>query len=263
MAKRDGELILQASCATRCGSRSHNEDNLRFSGQVEVTEPLGPLSAETSLWLDRTHVFCVCDGIGGAARGELASGQALRTMSRYLSRCDGDRLPLETLAVEAAEAAHNGVLELYRSMGLSGGCTLVMVILRGGRFVAANIGDSPAFRYEASTRKLTELTQAHTQAWFCEVNGRPCPEGQGHRLAFYLGKEGTMAQDMIHITCGTLEDGDRIVLCSDGVTNGIPEKRWKKYIRQKRSAAYLTGKASAVPGSDNCTAICLSIQRTD
>lgn len=262
MAEQRGEMVLLASCATRCGSRSHNEDNLRFSGQIELTEPLGPLSAETTLWLDRTHVFCVCDGIGGAARGELASDQALRSLSRYLSRCDVDWMPMETLAEEAAEAAHSGVLELCRSMGLSSGCTMVMVLIREDRYIAANIGDSPAFLYQAASRKLTELTEVQNLEWLCASTGRSCPDGQGHRLACYLGKEGAMARDMLHITGGTLEDGDMIVLCSDGVTNGIPEKKWRKYIRQKRSAAYLAGKAAASPGADNCTAICLSIKQT-
>lgn len=263
MSDRGAELILRASCATRCGSRSHNEDNLRFCGQIPVTEPLGPLSAETSLWMDRTHVFCVCDGIGGSARGELASRQALLGLDRFLTRPDVRGLHMEEMAAAAAEAAHSEILERFRAMGVHGGCTMVLVILRGAQYTMLNIGDSPAFHYHAGSRRLKELSQAHCLGWQCAAEGKPCPPGQENRLVHYLGREGVMARDMMHITSGTLSDGDGILLCSDGVTNGITREKLKKYIKGRRTAAFLADQAAALPGADNCTAICLYVKRAN
>lgn len=256
-----GNQVLRCSCATSCGDRDQNEDNLRFGSLIEVTAPVGPLRAEASMWMDQTQVFCVCDGIGGSARGELASRQALRGLSRFLRKNDIRHLPMEELAAAAAEAAHSSVLDAYRSLGISGGCTMVMVILRGDRYTMLNIGDSPAFHYDASTRQFTQLSVEHSLHWLSRTTGTHCPPGEEHRLAHYLGKEGVMARDMLHITGGALGDGDGIMLCSDGVTNGIPERKWKKYIKQGRSAAYLVEKASGLPSADNCSAICLYARR--
>lgn len=256
-----GNWVLRCSCATCCGDRDQNEDNLRFGSLIEVTAPVGPLRAEVSMWMDQTQVFCVCDGIGGSARGELASRQALRALSRFLRKNDVRHLPMEELAAAAAEAAHSSVLNAYRSLGISGGCTMVMVILQGNRYTMLNIGDSPAFHYDAATRKFTQLSVEHSLHWLSQTTGTPCPPGEEHRLAYFLGREGAMARDMLHITVGTMGDGDAIMLCSDGVTNGIPERKRKKYVKQGRSAAYLVEKASGLPGADNCTAICLYARR--
>lgn len=259
--KKGGELVLRCSCATRCGDREYNEDNFRFGSMIEVTEPLGPIYAETSIWMDQTQVFCVCDGIGGSARGELASRRALKALSRFLGRKHIGQMPMEELAAAAAEAAHSAVLDLYRRLGLKGGCTMVMAILRGECYTIANIGDSPAYLYEGATRQLKELTVSHSLGWLARQTGKPCPGGMEHQLACYLGKEGAMAQDMLHMVHGTLTGEDMLMLCSDGVSNGIPGEKLKKYIKQGHNAAYIVQKASERPGSDNCTAICLYPQR--
>lgn len=253
--------VLQCSGATKQGSRANNQDNFRLGSLVGMTEPVGPFCASGAMLLDQTQVFCVCDGIGGGARGELASWMALRSIQQCFEQLCVEEYDLQELVQEAAEAAHSGVLEMYRRMGDAGGCTLTMIALRGTRYEFLNIGDSPAFYYDRVRRQVRELSCRHNRAWESIAKGEK-PEARSHqRLIHYLGREGFMASEMAHSCGGELRCGDGFLLCSDGVAEAFTPAGLKRAMKRQRNADVLTDKAARLENADNCTAICLTVGR--
>lgn len=252
---------LWYSGATKQGSRKNNQDNLRLGNMVQLTEPMGPFSAAGWIALDRTQVFCVCDGIGGGEKGELAAWVALRAISECFEQIDVEETELQDVVLEAAEAAQSGVLDLYRSMGATGGCTLTMIALRGSAYEFLNVGDSPAFYYDRARRQLRELSVRHDTRWQHRVKGEEIPEGERVRLVNFIGREGFMAAQMANTDGGELRCGDGIVLCSDGVTNAFSRRRLRRAMKKRMDADRMTDRAEREAGADNCTAVCLRVER--
>ena len=253
--------MLRCSGATRQGSRTNNQDNLRLGSLVELTEPVGPFCVAGRVPLDRTQVYCVCDGIGGSARGELAAWMALRAIRDCFEQMDIEKMALRDVVMEAAEAAQSAVLELYRNMGMPGGCTLTMVALRGSTYEFLNIGDSPAFFYDRARRQLRELSVRHDSQWLSRTNGEQPGKQERSRLLNYLGREGFMAAQMAHTCSGEIRCGDGILLCSDGTANAFPPAKLKRAMRKRMDADRMTDRASRIPGADNSTAIVLMAER--
>ena len=108
-------------------------------------------------------VYAVCDGMGGAAAGEIASSLAVDEMLRLFScRSAGQAAPMPQLAEEAIAAANEAIysrsLRNYRLSGM--GTTLVVLVVEGARVWVLNIGDSRCYRLR--NHILEQLTLDHS-----------------------------------------------------------------------------------------------------
>lgn len=178
------------------------------------------------VWEDRAGVdamLVVCDGMGGHAAGREASTIAVDTFSKTLED-DGAATPARERLVRAFEQANTAVFETAKRVpewaGM--GSTLTAVLISGDRLALLNVGDSPG--YVVRSGEVFPIFQDHS--WPAEqlraglidasqVKDHPYK----HRLTRAVGVWEAVAPFTAEIE---LEDGDLVLLASDGVeTAGV------------------------------------------
>jgi len=176
-----------------------------------------------------TALCVVCDGMGGANAGNVASRLAVET---FISELDGLlQEPKEEDAV--CQLLHRAVTranaEVYeqarRNEAYSGmGTTLVGAFLSAGQAVIVNVGDSRAYHVRGGA--ITRITKDHSVVEDMLIRGDITPEEarchpNKNLITKAIGTEPEVAGDVytLPIRCG-----DHILLCSDGLTNLASEE---------------------------------------
>ena len=205
-------MQIRAGSKTITGNRSNNEDNLH-------ADP------------DQRY-FLVADGMGGQSAGEKASALAIELIPQKLVQLvDFEGGPAGSVVEAIDQSVHFANSEImalsevnpgYRNMGT----TVVFLVRAAGKFFVGGIGDSRA--YELRNGTLKQLTTDHSLTQALIEAGTISPaEARTHRyrnvLYRYLGTRdgsaGTNAAEVIP------QSGDRFLLCSDGVTDGVSDSR--------------------------------------
>lgn len=249
------------SAATCIGSRSGNQDTFRAGRAVACSPAAKEFFRSGTLAWSGTEMFCVCDGVGGACSGDAAARGALKAIRSYLAHAD-ETLPLKTLALEAAEAAQRWVCDFYKRSGRKGGCTLVLLAVREKSYVFVNIGDSPGFLVSPDA-DILELSVRHNLAWEHRRAGLPAKAGEESKLLRYLGMPDMTAAQIAHVREGTVHPGYRFLLCSDGITNGVPPRCLETAALSGVPARQVAREAARQEDADNCTLVCVEILEQD
>lgn len=194
-------------------------------------------------------VVAVADGMGGHAAGEVASAAALGAAVGA-----GD-----ASAVARVEAANAAVLAAAAedSARTGMGTTLTLAIFwPDGRLEIAHVGDSRA--YLLRNGRLTQLTIDHTFVRELIAQGRLAPEDAAthprrHMLTRTIGMHDVLVDSLdIHLL-----PGDRVMLCSDGLTNMVSDVRITRLLSNTPAPAgavwSLVEAANAGGGQDNTT----------
>ena len=214
--------------------RDHNEDSL------VVTPPL----------------FAVADGMGGHAAGEVASEIAVRVLSELApEHPDGEALG------RAIEEANRAVIQAAREgRGRQGmGTTMTAAMLEGERLVIAQVGDSRAYLLHQG--KLQQPTRDHSLMADMIEAGQLTPEEarthpQRSVITRALGSDAHLHPDIYEIN---VETGDRLLICSDGLSGMIFDDQIENTLRRvqdpQRCASQLVNEAIAAGGHDNVTVI--------
>lgn len=216
-----------------------------------------------------THALAVvCDGMGGAKAGNIASrlatevfvGEVKSTWSEKL-----DRDALRRMMLDAAKVANQAVHEHAQlSSDYTGmGTTLVAVLLAGNVAIAVNIGDSRA--YLLSPRGVQQITEDHSVVQMMIRRGELTEE----EARTYPGKNlitravGTEAKVACDIFTLRMEPGDAILLCSDGLTNLLSDQEILfeviHAVHKERCCQRLIEIAKDRGAPDNVTAVLLFV----
>ena len=206
-------------------------------------------------------LFAVADGMGGHQGGEVASELALDTLKKAL---DGGA-PL----VQAVQDANRTVFEkAAEDPGLAGmGTTLTAFLADGDVLRLAHVGDSRAYLFRDGA--LRRVTKDHTVVEQLVDKGRLTPEEAGIHpqrsiLTRAIGVEGDVQVDQ-----GSIEvrAGDRLLLCSDGLTGMIGEHDIQRILEGERdpqgAADSLVDAANQAGGQDNVTAVVIDVLDED
>lgn len=214
--------------------RDHNEDSL------VVTPPL----------------FAVADGMGGHAAGEVASEIAVRVLSEQApEHPDGAALG------RAIEEANRAIIQAaHEGRGRQGmGTTMTAAMLEGERLVIAQVGDSRAYLLHQG--KLQQLTRDHSLMADMIEAGQLTPEEarthpQRSVITRALGSDAHLQPDIYEIN---VETGDRLLICSDGLSGMVFDDEIENTMRRiqdpQRCASQLVNEAIAAGGHDNVTVI--------
>ena len=174
-------------------------------------------------------LLTVCDGVGGAARGDLASSTAIGQLRR-LDEAPGDdhdeehRLELVAGALHRASDKIGDLVDEEPS--LSGTSTTATVALFDGTHLAmGHVGDSRAYLFRAGT--ISQLTSDHTFVQSLIDEGRITEEDartHPHRNLILKALDGVHEVDPDLFTV-ELAESDRIFLCSDGASGSLDNRR--------------------------------------
>ncbi len=218
--------------------RDQNEDNL------VVAPPL----------------YVICDGMGGHAAGEVASEIATDVISQRAPAYP-DAAGLRQAVEEANLAVIAAAEEGKGRAGMGTTCTAAM--LESERLVVAQVGDSRA--YLLNQNKLQQITRDHSLvADLVEAGQITKEEARVHPqrsiITRALGSDPTLEPDIYEIN---VEAGDRLLLCSDGLTSMVGDDEIEEILRQtadpQLAAIQLVNAAIAAGGHDNVTAIVVNI----
>ena len=262
------EAHLYVAASTHPGMKGkNNEDRFAVSahrlGQEERTPSL---------------LAVICDGIGGHRAGEVAAEMAVERICRTVAESDG-RQPLATLT-QAFSNANQIIREQATSdlaqRGMGATCVCAWVI--GFQLYTASLGDSRLYFIRGET--IRQITTDHT--WIQEAIdfGALTPEQavghpNAHVIRRYLGAQNPMTPDFrLRLQPEETDEqaqanqgmrllpGDRLLLCSDGLTDLVTKEEMLNALRSReRKAAldYLIDLANSRGGHDNITVITLEM----
>lgn len=214
---------------------------------------------------DDDSVFAiVCDGMGGASAGEVASSIAVETVSERVKLGWRDGITAESvrnLLLTSITAANINVYD--RSVAdpecLGMGTTVVACVLLGQRGVVAHAGDSRAYLCGESVR---QITKDHSLVQELVDLGQITPaQARTHPKKNYITRAlGVDEAVDIDFDTFTLSENEALLLCTDGLFNFISDDELLGIMHgpAEDRAARLVAKANENGGGDNITAVVIS-----
>jgi protein phosphatase len=219
--------------------------------------------------VEEAGVFVVCDGMGGAAAGEIASRLAVESVLGRLEEL-GNRIAPEgetmtSLLHETIAAANKVVFaEAEKNASLHGmGTTLVTLVVRGECGWIAHVGDSRGYRLRGG--KLERLTRDHSLVDEQVRMGQLTPEEAEQSplrnvITRAVGSQRSVAAEVEPLAVSA---GDLFLLCSDGLTRELRDEQILEVLREEGSAdalcRELIARANAHGGRDNVTCLLVRI----
>jgi protein phosphatase len=215
--------------------------------------------------LESTSLFAVADGMGGHVGGEVASRVAIDTLLSTFTR-EPTTAGLQVAFSEANRAVWQESQDQSELRGM--GTTLTAVALVGGpagrdMLALANVGDSRAYVF--SEGLITQVTADHSLAEERMRQGEMTEEEaavhpQRHILTRALGISPDVEADMWELQ---LRSGDRIVLCSDGLSNEVSLEEMGEILSTQpdpvAAARRMVEVANEHGGSDNITVVVVDV----
>ncbi|MEN9245945.1 MAG: Stp1/IreP family PP2C-type Ser/Thr phosphatase [Thermostichales cyanobacterium SRBZ-1_bins_19] len=183
---------------------------------------------------ERGRFAIVADGMGGHAAGAMASQEAVEASKNKILG-GWSQTPAAKLLDDAVAAANQAILDDQRRHAdrADMGTTVVVLLLdREGECWSAHIGDSRLYVFRQ--QKLIQLTQDHTLVARSVRMGEMTLEQSRthpwrHILERCLGRPDTGSPAIQHIA---LQPGDRILMCSDGLTEELEDQEIERYCAQ-------------------------------
>ncbi len=239
------------------------------------------LIKEASTDYGRVHLAVICDGMGGLAKGEVASATLIRAFSRwfeedfpfilYKERKE-ERMDFNTLqrSLNRLVDEVNGKIMAYgASCQAPCGTTLAAILLAEGHYYIINVGDSRVYLLRDEMRSLTK-DQTFVQREIDE--GRMTPREaavhpQKNVLLQCVGASPVVVPDFFE---GVYEAGDVFLLCSDGFRHVVTQEEFMKIIKprdlsseqeMKDAAVYCTELNKQRRENDNISVIITKVEQ--
>ena len=226
---------------------------------------------EDSFLLDFEHgVFVVADGMGGHAAGEVASEMAVHIISKELGVLRGlsDAAASERLrtAIRTAnQAIFERTLAEVDKRGM--GTTTTVLVLFARRYLIGQVGDSRAYLLRQGT--LHQLTKDHSYVQEQVDAGLLTPEqARTHPYSNVITRCVGANEDVVpDVYFGTLEEGDVILLASDGLTGMLEDDQLAKILSESGNPETwvnrMIAEANRRGGLDNITAIIVRVEQAN
>jgi protein phosphatase len=265
-------------------SRKVGEDEPEPSGYSETTPrrkvvaPTNQLCGITDVGQVRDHnedafylsedgrLLLVADGMGGHEAGEVASALAIEAAAQFVTAdqskdIDAGVQPFEPLLMGALGAAHRKVIEASvtpqgrRDMGSA----LILAYLKSDRLYTCHVGDVRCYVLWGST--FQQITRDHSVVGALVQSGQLTPEeARVHPKKNEILQAIGMPSGVVpEVNTRPLANGDRVLLCSDGLWEALPEAEirsiveWEGTMRQL--ATQLVDRANDAGGFDNITVV--------
>jgi serine/threonine protein phosphatase PrpC len=224
-------------------------------------------------------LFVVCDGMGGHKAGEVASGLAVETIARFVERSEEDREltwpfgfnprlsyaanRLRTAIKLANRAVHRQASSREEYTGMGTTVAAVLFSSKEPRLTYANVGDSRIYLIrDGAILQITRDDSWANLGW----SGADDPSSTGAMKNILTKALGARDDVEFDVADHPLHDGDLLLLCSDGLTNMVPDPRILEVVTAHRSdlaaaCRQLVEDANAQGGRDNISVILVEYRR--
>lgn len=226
--------------------RTNNEDNAKFIKPSKRQEHLG-------------YLGIVADGMGGHRAGEIASSLAVEIIAeQYYSKADDPETGLYLAFSRANRLIWKKAKTNPACEGMGTTCTAVVIF--NSRICLGHIGDSRLYIFKQGM--LTQLSTDHTYVQELLNQGVITPEeARVHRernvLTRVLGTQYFFQADILEVP-QSFEEGDRLLLCSDGLHDYFSREELAEYLTEPvlgNAAQNLVNTAKQRGGHDNITVL--------
>lgn len=259
--------FITVACHSERGRRYQNEDVFALPAalldQAATTRILPILPSDNTALENKGYLFVVADGVAGKRGGEVASHKVVEEVAkRYY---DDPSIDIATSLQRVIEAS-NRMLRRLQSENYSlrqMATTVVCVVVKGEKVLIANVGDSRV--YCLRKERLDLLTTDHS--WIQEqsnlnlwAGSKEQEQTHRHLLTRCLGRHDQVGVDLRETTVGT---GDRLLLCTDGLSSVLTESELfllGKHKPLKSAASTLINTAFDKGSTDNITAILIEVR---
>lgn len=249
-------LRLQVAQRTDIGcSRGVNEDNL-----------LAVLPEDPQVFQKKGALFVVADGMGGHMHGERASELAVATVREvYYQAAPGENSAVLARALEQANTRIYAENLPMRSAGedrVGMATTCIAAVLQGQTLTVANVGDSRVYVVHAG--QIRQVSHDHSLVADMVRAGTLTPaQARSHEQRAVIYRcLGAQAQVVVDVFVEEVVEGDRVLLCTDGLSSQIDDEEILQVIETtspEESVGQLIARANATGGPDNITAIVVHV----
>lgn len=208
---------------------------------------------------DRGILLLVSDGMGGHAAGDVASALVVESMRKTLSDPLADGTSLQRLIDHAVQRANQDVHEAAQAAEKRGmGATLTAILVHDTEAYVAEVGDSRGYLLRAGRLRQITKDQSFVQM-LVDIGAMSAEQAkdapQKNIILQAMGRE-----EALQVSIGRLHlrRGDRLLLCSDGVSNMVPDAELRALLGDDDLATVadrMVDLANERGGPDNGTAI--------
>ena len=219
----------------------------------------------------RSHgfLFTVADGVGGLDLGEVASSTAVSVITEEFAKAQSGAMLISLLPrlIHFANSAVHDRTLTPQFRGKKMATTVVACAMRHDQAIVSHVGDSRC--YLVRNGKAKQITQDHT--WVNEqrklglISASEVAESDArHVLIRSLGPEMFVSPDT---TALTLQPGDLLVLCTDGLHDEMSSTMIAEIVTQQKNideiARELVARAVEIDGNDNTTAQVIRVRSVE
>lgn len=239
--------VIHYACINARGRvRENNEDNFFAQGRFRrAQEPDGDIVKSGRFRSGTGEILAVYDGMGGEESGEVASLIAAGGTADFSGVTgDGPGLLTQMCQVLNRRVCYHAASHGIRCMG----ATAAVIRFDSEEICVCNLGDSRIYRLSPSG--LRQISRDHVLGGY---SARKAPITQ------YLGLPEGDVMLAPHLARGAYQTGDRYLLCSDGITDMVPQEEIARIMGSARNPEQcvqaLVARAMENGGVDNITAI--------
>jgi protein phosphatase len=247
--------------------RSKNQDGCLIADLTEQCESGDGLNHRVG---PKGILFIVADGVGGGINGEDASLLTLKALASYLEqvRQPSDNQEFRVNLDLAIQQAHRDVQHFARTHSIMRiGTTVTAAVIWQNSLITAQVGDSRAYIFR--NHDLVQITQDQSLVQELVRSGQISPaEAQVHpQRNVILQAVGQKEKIRVVFTEHTLQDGDRILICSDGLYGMLEHSEIEELLAQDLPAAAIAAqlikRSNDQGGRDNITALVVKLKKLD
>lgn len=208
--------------------RGNNEDSFLIAQLAHESARPAPPGLSCFSAIEAPVLLAVSDGMGGANAGEVASALVVESLMTAMAPvCDNFEKNLQA----AVEHANGDVWTASREPGKRGmGATLTAVCIHGDEAHIAEVGDSRAYLVRGDSIRQITRDQSFVQVLIDSGALKPEEAAKNPMKNVVLQAMGQSAQVKVAIGRLELRRGDRLILCSDGLSNKVTDPEIKKIV---------------------------------
>ena len=250
-------ITIDITAASNVGCVRHQNEDMILVGNHFIRNDV--FSTRVDLTNQDRYIVAVADGMGGHNRGDIASSDVLHNLQFYYNDLPAGFGPGEfnEMVVEWLDGINNLVAskgradEQYKGMGT----TLVCFAFYEGEYYSMNCGDSRLYRLR--NHQLVQLSTDHSLS---NMTG-PTSSGKRSNVITNCIGGGCISSyiDMVQMTDDVIP-GDIFMLCSDGLTDMLPDEVICVFLEQHADADTLCDAAIEAGGIDNVSCCVITVK---